>query len=283
MHRNARLPDDVERLALLGWHLYPASPRTRAGKFRGAQAAATTDLDQLGAWAAQYPDCNWRAVCGPSRIFCLDVDVPGADHVNDGPATLKALIAKHGALPERPMVRSGGGGWLLIFRHDGEALLGRSGMPGPGLDPLRGPQTCTVPPSIHHRTGTAYRWIIPPWELSPPPAAPWLVQLLTPPPPPPPPIWLQRGLRPDDDRITAKLNAAVSRVLNAKQGGRNNALNKEAYGLARWVAAGLITEGEAVARLYGAGRSIGMEDRRVRNIIQSAFKAGYAKPIELSR
>jgi hypothetical protein len=277
----APLHPDIERVALLGWHCYPASATSRAACAAGLPDLATTDLDQLERWAHRFRNCNWRCVCGPSSIWGLDVDVAGADHKHDGRATLERLIDKHGALPMRPTTRSGGGGWLLVFAHDGRALRGQSGAPGPGLDPLRGAQTLTLPPSRHIRTGNPYRWVIPPWEINPPPAPDWLLQLLTPPPPPPMPAWARRGERPDDIRAARKLDASVERVRNARDGQRNDVLNREAYGVARWVAAGFIGEAEAIDRLYIAARACGMEDKRARNVIRFAWRKGVLAPIVL--
>ena len=179
------------------------------------------------------------------------------------------------------MTRSGGGGWCLLFRHDGDDLSGSAHPAHPGLDPLRGNQSITVPPSAHLRTGAPYRWVVPVWELAPPPAPEWLLAIYRRPPPPPVPVWQERGLRPDDDRVAAKLSASCARVRVAQSGQRNNTLNREAYGIGRWVAAGLMDEAEALTRLYAAARDCGMEDKRVRNVIKYAWRAAARDPIRV--
>ena len=68
------LPEDVERVALLGWACFPRAARSRGAAFKGAHEAATHDLDTLAAWARDYPGCGWQAVCGPSDIWALEVD-----------------------------------------------------------------------------------------------------------------------------------------------------------------------------------------------------------------
>jgi hypothetical protein len=75
---------------------------------------------------------------GGSGIWALDVDVPGPDHAADGVKALKELIAAHGPIPPRPATRTGGGGYTLFFRHEGEPISGKSGTPAPGLDLPRG-------------------------------------------------------------------------------------------------------------------------------------------------
>ena len=172
----------IERLGLLGWRLYPVSQFNRAACIKQAADLATHDLDQLARWSNEFPRCGWSVVMQGSGIWALDVDVPSEDHAADGMKALADLMAEHGALPPCPTTRSGGGGSALFFWHGGEPISGKTGTPSPGLDPRRGRLAVTVPPSIHHRTRRPYRWIVPPWELSPPPAPTWLLRLVAPPP-----------------------------------------------------------------------------------------------------
>jgi hypothetical protein len=128
-----RLHPDVERLALLGWRLHPASGRTRAACFPNAVTRATCDLDQLDQWSRQYPGCGWRVVMQNTGIWALDVDVPGVRHKHDGMGAMRKLVAVHGSLPPRPTTRSGGGGLAMFFAHGGEPIAGRSGHPALGI------------------------------------------------------------------------------------------------------------------------------------------------------
>jgi hypothetical protein len=162
------LQPDIERLALLGWRLHPSSRYSRAACIKSATDIATCDLEQLERWSTEFPGCNWRVVMDGSGIWALDVDAPGPDHAADGIKVLAELVALHGPMPPRPSTRSGGGGFALFFLHRGEPIAGGTGTPAPGLDPRRGRQTVTVPPSIHHRSRHPYPWIVPPWEVPPP-------------------------------------------------------------------------------------------------------------------
>ena len=103
-----RLHPDIERVALLGWHLYPTSRRTKAACLKGATDAATCNLGQIERWSNEFAGCNWRVVFGPSGLWCLDCDVPPG-HAHDGIANLTALVNVHGPLPAGPQARSGGG------------------------------------------------------------------------------------------------------------------------------------------------------------------------------
>ncbi len=270
------LSHDVERLALLGWRLHPSSRFSRAACIKGAAEAATRDLDQLAWWSREFPGCNWRVVMQGSSVWSLDVDAPGPDHAADGITALADLVTAHGPLPPRPMTRSGGGGFALFFRHDGEPIAGQSGTPSPGIDPRRGRLTVTVPPSIHHRTRLPYRWITPPWELPPPPAPAWLLKLVAPPPPPPQPAPPPRRLDHPGQRrryAVAALRHAADRVALAPPGGRNFSLNKETFSLSRFIGEGALDASEVCEVMAWAGRQAGLDRAEIELTVGSALQA----------
>jgi hypothetical protein len=270
------LHPDIERLALLGWKLTPATS-TKKGMFKGFIPAATDDLDQLEAWAGAYPHACWKVRPEGSGVWFFDVDVPGPEHANDGVAALRGLCELHGPLPPRPHARSPSGGHTLVFRDDGHAIAGASGHVAPGLDALRGKLCPMVPPS--RRNGGAYRWIVAPWECNPPPAPEWLLKLLEPPPPPPRPSYPRRMT---NDRAAVALDRVVRDLARAGAGGRNAALNRAAFIAGGFVASGLLDEGTAVAAIYSAARHIGLDDMECRATIRSGFRAGTAKPVGLN-
>ena len=267
------LHPDIERLALLGWHLVPVARRARKGLWKGYLADATHDLDTLDRWQREYPGCNWAVVPGPSGVWALDVDIDGEDHASNGVDALRDLCAAHGPLPRRPHGRSGGGGHLLVFRqHPG--IVGGSGKPAPGIDALANRQQFTVSPSRHRRTGDPYRWVVAPWECSPPAAPEWLVAMLTPPPRPPLPKLTPR-------RATDALDRVLRDLARAGQGGRNAALNRAAFIAGRFAAAGMLAESEAVSAIYHAGRHIGLDDAECRATIRSGWQSGIRNPASL--
>jgi hypothetical protein len=271
------LHPDIERLALLGWRLHPSSQYSRAACIKGAADAATYDLDQLHLWAREFRGCNWRVVMGGSGIWALDVDVPSEDHEADGVAVLRCLIALHGQIPERPMTRSGGGGFGLFFQHRGEPIIGRTGTPAPGLDPRRGRLTITVPPSVHVTTRRPYRWITPPWELSPPPAPDWLLRLVAPPPEPTLPDRPARPeIAPDRRRryALAALRHASDRVALARPGSRSDTLNAETFALTRLIMDGFLDASEVATTMAYAGRQAGLQPIEVKATLVSAIAAG---------
>ena len=272
------LHPDIERIALLGWHLYPATRNGRkAAMFKGATDKATCEMETLERWQHEYPEANWRVVCGPSGVWGLDIDAPSPDHSADGIKAFAELAKCYPPLPQGPRTRSGGGGLALFFRHNGEPISGKTGYPEPGIDPRRGRLSVTVPPSIHHRTHRPYRWINAPWDTDLPSAPDWLLSLVKPPPEP------ELKYNPnvvDDSAARRALIKAMLAVRNAPSGTANDTLNRRAYYVARCVAAGAITEIEAVEALYAAALDRKIPRTEARDTIRSAFRSGLSRPVE---
>lgn len=264
------IPPDIENVALIGWAVYPCSRLSKAGMFKGAHLAATHDLNTIAGWCREYKNPNWRVVFGPSRIWGLDVDAAGDTHEHDGIAAFANLVKVHGPLPPRPQARSGGGGIGLFFAHNGERIIGASGQPAPGIDPRRGLQTQTIPPSIHVVTHKPYRWVDPPWKVAPPVAPGWLLRLLEPPPVP------AYATAPIDttDQARSRMYRAAMAVMDAPAGSRNDTLNRRAHQLGRLIGGGRLDEREAVETLYGAARQAGLEHGEIKATIQSGITSG---------
>ena len=272
------IPPDIARVLDLGWHVYPRAPRHRAAAFEGAADLATCDRATVADWARAYPRCGWYLVLGPSGLWALDVDAPRGEDTIGGIARLRILIDAHGELPPRPTIRTGGGGFALLFAHSGEPIGGMSGVPAPGIDPRRGRQTVTLPQTLHHRTGQPYQWA---QEPSPAPDAPaWLLELVAPPPPPPAPAAAPfRVVRPGNRAryVDAAIRNAVERVAGAGEGRRNTALNAQTLGLARFVRGGDLTAYDVATAMAAAAHAAGLGTRETIATIGSAMRAGAAR------
>lgn len=274
--KRSKIPDEIERVALLGWHVYPASQYSRAACFPGASDSASCDLDTIAEWRRQFPRCNWRVVFGPSRLWALDCDVPrdGDDgHQSDGVAAFASIVARHSPLPSGPRMRSGGGGLGVFFRWNGEPIRGQTGYPAPGIDPRRGRLSQTIPPSIHLATKLPYRWIVAPWEVSPPDAPRWLLDLMAPPPlPEPKPAPELRGEGAARKYALAAARHAIERVATAARNTSNSTLNTETYSLARFVATGALTETEITECMLAAARARNIPMREAIATIRSGLR-----------
>jgi hypothetical protein len=264
------IPTEIEAVALLGWRLYPASRRTKKACFPNPTAQATHDLNTLAAWQREYGPCNWRVVMQGSGIWAIDLDVPSHDHAADGVAAFAELVRDNGPLPPRPATRSGGGGMALFFRHNGQRIIRKTGTPSPGIDPRAGGLSVTIPPSVHVTTRRPYRWIMPPWELSPPDAPAWLLKLLEPPPEP----EYRRAPIDTSDAARSRLYRAAGAVADAQPGQRNDVLNRRAYQIGTLIGAGLLGEQEAIGALYGAARAAGLDHAEAKATIRSGVNSG---------
>ena len=267
------IPPEIESVALIGWAVFPCSRTTRAMAFPGAHKAASCDLDKIARWAREYPSANWRVAFGLSGLWGFDLDTPET-HKDDGIASMAALVRVHGPLPPRPQARSGGGGLAVFFRHDGERIIGASGIPGPGMDPRRGEQSQTIPPSIHIDTKRPYAWVDPPWLITPPLAPAWLLRLVE--PPPDRPINEAPKLKTGDARrnyAVAALHNATRRVAVAHEGGRNDTLNRECWSVAKFLADASLSETEIRDCMVAAARAAGVPIREACLTIDSALRA----------
>lgn len=262
------IPEEVERLALLGWELYPQSTWGRAACIKDPTEHATSDLDIIAGWCRAFPGCNWRIVFG-HKLWGIDLDVPPG-HASDGVANFAAWAKQYDPLPPRPVMRTGGGGLAIIFRNDGAPIIGKSGVPVDGADPRRGRQSQTVPPSIHHTTKQPYRWIVAPWDVDPPVAPAWLLSAVKPPPEP-------EAKAPDLTKITrpyviAALHNSIRRVAAAPQGHRNNTLNQNTRSLGKMVGEEL-SEAEIRDCMMAAARAAAIPIREAMLTIESALKS----------
>jgi hypothetical protein len=69
-------------------------------------------------------------------------------------------------------------------------------------------------------------------------------------------------------------------IRDAPSGAGNVTLNRRAYYVARCVAAGALSESEAVEALYAAALDRKIPRLEARDTIKSAFRSGFARPLE---
>jgi hypothetical protein len=268
------IPSELEAVACLGWAVFPASQYSRKSCFSGAHDAATSDLDTIAMWCRDYAGCNWRVAFGLSNLWGLDVDAPGPNHAADGLSAMRDLIVHHGPLPDCPATRSGGGGYAIFFRHEGEPIAGKTGHPAPGIDPRRGRQSVTIPPSVHTTTRRPYVWTRPPWETSPPHAPKWLLDAVRPPPEvSSSPLRIFEGGERARNYAVAALRQAIGRVATAASGSANDTLNREAYAMARFLQDGLVSAQEIRDCLLAAARARSIPIREAVATIESGIRS----------
>lgn len=167
------LPDEVIKLAGLGYKLHPLLPRNKIPIVKNWPQRATSDLRVIEAWHQSHPDCNWGLVTGASSgVFVVDVDPK-----NGGDETFAALMKKHGEFKTTSAVTGSGGHHYFFEAPPNKAVPNSSGKVGKGID-IRGEAGQVVIPPSTHPNGTQYAWEVAPWDLKPIRAPAWLADLL---------------------------------------------------------------------------------------------------------
>jgi hypothetical protein len=277
-------------LAERGWHVFPCAPGGKRPALREDwEHRATTDTARIArCWATGA--FNIGIACGPSRLVVIDLDRPKpgqqpppdwADEpgITDGADVLATLCERH----RQPWpadtftVRTASGGIHLYFTApDGAHLRNTAGRLGWLID-TRATGGYVIAPgsSIDGRPYTI---------LNPEPPAPlpaWLAALLTDPDPLPPDVAALPGDLDGEHAAgyaMSALRGEVQRVLDAKEGMRNDTLNAAAFALGQLTAAGILPATLAWRALMTAARTAGLPDREAARTIGSGLASGSRKP-----
>ncbi len=198
-----------------------------------------------------------------------------------GNETLARLEHGHGPLLTtiQSITPSGGAHFYFRWPADGTEIRNSAGRVGPGLDVLGEGGSAVAPPSVL-ASGRGYRWARNDAKLADAPA--WLVVLALPLPPPPRPD--PKPLNGNVDRYcAAAITAELKCLAAAGDGQRNEQLNRSAFAVAQFVAAGAVPEDWARGELEGTAVQIGLPVIEARRTIGSAFAAGLQQPRGLPR
>jgi putative DNA primase/helicase len=128
------------RYAEQGMQVFPLIPKSKKPLTGDGFKSATTDLDKIMQWWAQWPDANIGIATGKaSNLVVLDIDGKYPDHWPD--------------LPELPTVKTHKGAHYYFAYPEGQDVGCRSKIDGYDID-LRGDGGYIVaPPSIHPNGG----------------------------------------------------------------------------------------------------------------------------------
>ncbi|TWI71312.1 putative DNA primase/helicase [Bradyrhizobium huanghuaihaiense] len=233
--------------AARGLPVFPCLPYGKTpAVVRGFHAATTNPATILRYWTD--PERNIGIPTGaPSGIWALDID--GLE----GEANLRALEAKHGAIPKTrtALTARGRHAW---FAYPG-SLPTTAGRIGPGIDTRGDGGYVVVPPSVH-QTGHRYAFLGDPWgPIASAPA--WLIHAAHRKPPmrlpePMEPVTAAGPSRPPGAYGHAALRTEIAALAAAAPGRRNDALNRASFNLFRLVAGGELAEDEVLAELHRA-------------------------------
>jgi hypothetical protein len=255
--RGTRCSDPGKHPCLAGW------PR-----------AASTSPGEVRRWWQRWPQANVGLLTG-AGFDVLDLD---------GPAGVEALrvVLSQGDPQEHPgpVVRTGGGGWHLLYAPTG--LGNRVGLL-PGVD-WRGHGGLVVAPPSVHASGRAYRWVRPLAAELPAVPQEWRARLAPPraqrtsTSPPPPAATGRAGAY-----ARTALASEAAAVRAAPVGTCNHTLNRAAFNLGQLVAARLLDPEEVRAVLLEAAMAAPAtghadRERKARATIKSGLRAGQQQP-----
>lgn len=262
------LLDAALRYCAADLFVFPCLPRSKAPD--GALVPhgvkeATAEPATVRRWWSRAPNDNVAIAIGLGALF--GVRILDVDPKNGGDAELARLIARHGELPVTPTQRSGSGGLHMLLRWPSGDWKTKI---GPGVEVLGPGRYFVAAPSVHPTTGKRYAWtsargIV----IAPAPA--WLLELsrrnelaITP---------AERPIIAGARYARGALISAAARVEQAGDGDRNNALNREAFALSRFVRSGDLDDNLVRRVLIDAARVAGLSVFEADRTISSALGA----------
>ena len=138
-----------------GIAVLPCNPKTKAPLTAHGCHEATTNAAQIKEWWATSPHAMLGIATGQiSSLFVLDVDTHGD---TNGYASLSALEAEHGTLPETYQVETASGGRHFYFRYpENHIIKNTTSRVGKGLD-IRGDGGYIIAAPSVRADGKAYR------------------------------------------------------------------------------------------------------------------------------
>ncbi|HEY4934778.1 MAG TPA: bifunctional DNA primase/polymerase [Terriglobales bacterium] len=144
----------MERLAELGWRLFPCKLRDKTPLLKNWPGRATYEFHPIRSWRKKHPNCNWAVACGlASGLWVLDVDG------SEGASAIDALCQQHGGDWLNTLTAVTARGKHLYFAYPtGNTIRNSAGKLGLGLDVRGDGGYVLVPPSVHP-SGQTYRWI----------------------------------------------------------------------------------------------------------------------------
>jgi hypothetical protein len=222
------------------------------------ETGGTLDPDLVRWYYRKHPTSGVAITTGAGRsgLFILDVDEGGA-------ASLAALQAEHGELPETLEAITGSRGRHLVFRVTGPSPTD-AGQLGAHVDRRGDGGLVVVAPTLH-RSGRRYQWRN--WGAPIAPAPDWVLRSTRPARTITPAARVAAMYATGDDL----LDHAARVVCDATEGTRHHTIVRASWWVAALVAAGKVDEHTARRVLTDAASRGGYDDEKVADAIDSAF------------
>ena len=227
---------------------------------------ASTDPQVIREWWSQYPDANIGVATGSvSGIVVLDID--GAE----GERSLQQLQDQHGVLPTTAEQRTGRGRHLFFHIYGNRRVSNSASRLGQGLD-IRGEGGYVVVAPSRHISGMRYQWVGDP--LTNVASLPILPSFLTEPRRQHAPRRANVSAPINDVNARAEIQTAADIVRNAREGTRNDSVNREAFRLGKGLGPNSEHLPAARTALRRAALEAGLDDAEVDRTLRSGFEAG---------
>lgn len=271
--------DHALAYAARGWPCFPVhTPTDRGCSCRDASCSsvgkhprtsrgmndASTDPEVVRAWWTRWPDANIGLRTGVA-FDVIDIDaLAGCDALDDLAPDAEPIIG--------PIVLTGKGCHIYVAITG----LGNRTKLVTQVD-YRGAGGYVIAPPSLHSSGVSYSWstLGPDTQLVKLPG--WLRAVITA-PASPAPLTGERGAAPTDRYGAAALERELGRLVAARDGERNNALNCAAFALGQLVGGGVLDAAHVAGELLHVARRVGLGDVEAERTIASGMRAGIAQP-----
>jgi putative DNA primase/helicase len=279
------------KYAEYNWQIFPLAVESKEPLTPNGYKNATVDAQSIEEWWQKWPNANIGLACGMSGIIALDGDPL---HYNDeSRAFVDDLLANH---PTATQITPTGGHHFVYMLPADVTLSNSSGSLPPGIDVRVNGFIVLAPSTVTYRGDKAkekgvedgfsgrYKWQPSPVDFPPQPLPDHVLEMLTRKPAPPPPPYTNGFHNGNGSNghhgnyAKAALEREISLLRSAREGGRNEQLNKSAFSLGQLVADGALDRSEVIDRLSEAAFAIGLEERETARTIQSGLDGGKNEP-----
>ena len=145
-----KLLEAAIRYTDLGWPIFPLKPGTKVPITAHGVKDATTDLDSIQKWWAQWPLANIGLACGAQSAYVIDIDLKNGNNGYES-------IREHGTLCPQVSARTPSGGEHQFYRPLPNKPANKNGIL-PGVD-IRGDGYYVVlSPSVLDSAEQPYAW-----------------------------------------------------------------------------------------------------------------------------
>jgi len=239
---------------------------------------ATDKLEKVQRWWTKFPDAIVGMPCGPNHLFVVDVDRhPGGA---DGLKSISSVMPRDAPFPAGMLsVATPNNGFHLWFRMPPVPVKSSAGRLADGVD-TRGAGGYVIAPGSALTTGAS-------WKITSSITRAELAEQLVCRVLPLPPAWIVDAIHGSNHPLVRAetaleaLRRECAKVGEARQGTRNDTLNRAAFAAGRLVAGGDLRREDAEERLAEAAILAGLEQDEIEKTIASGLSAGMNSPSEL--